>query len=120
MRDRNNNGCVAVKVYHIQPVQGEPDNGAFLLYLQEICSQALILIGDFNYLDVCWGSNTAGCKQSRRLLEHTENKFLIQVSAKPTRVEASPDTVLNNSDEPIKEVKLEAVWAVVNMSLLSS
>lgn len=71
MRDRNNNGCVAVKVYHIQPVQGEPDNGAFLLYLQEICSQALILIGDFNYLDVCWGSNTAGCKQSRRLLEDT-------------------------------------------------
>lgn len=104
MRDRNNNGHVAVKVYHILPVQGEPADEALLLHLQEIsCSQALILIGDFNYLDVCWESNAAGCKQCRRLLEH---RGQIPDLDKLTRVKASLDTVFNNSDEPIKEVNI--------------
>ncbi|KAK4811350.1 hypothetical protein QYF61_027579 [Mycteria americana] len=41
-------------------------------------SQALILIGDFNHLDICWKSSTANCKQSRKLLGCIEDNFLVQ------------------------------------------
>lgn len=41
--------------------------------------QVLILMGhfNFNHLDVCWESNTVGCKQSRRLLGCTEENFYL-------------------------------------------
>lgn len=39
-------------------------------------SQALVLVGDFNYWDICWRSNTAKHKQSRRFLESTDDNFM--------------------------------------------
>ncbi|PKU32237.1 tbc1 domain family member 4-like [Limosa lapponica baueri] len=41
--------------------------------------QTLILIGDFNRLDIYWKSSTVNCKQSRRLLECIEDNFLVQL-----------------------------------------
>ena len=32
------------------------------------CSQALVLMGDFNHHNICWRENTAGHKQSRKFL----------------------------------------------------
>lgn len=61
---------------------------AFLLQLKEgSCSQLLILMRNFNHLDVCWESNTMGSKQSRGLLYCIEDNFLIQVLGKLTRGE---------------------------------
>ncbi|TRZ16488.1 hypothetical protein HGM15179_010617 [Zosterops borbonicus] len=62
-------------------------------------SQAVILIRDFNHLDVYWVRNTTGWTQSRRLLD-----FLIQVLDKSTR-EVLLDLVLTNANELIKEVR---------------
>ncbi|GAB0206445.1 hypothetical protein GRJ2_003110100 [Grus japonensis] len=51
IRDRGNKGNLVVGVYYRPPDQGEPIDKAFLLQLQEAsCSQALILLGDFDHL----------------------------------------------------------------------
>lgn len=100
--------------------QGEPADLVFLLQLQEAShSQALLLVGDFNHMDVCWKSNISVCKQSRRLLKYIEDNFLIQVLDTPSSDEELLDLVLTNEDKLIKEVKIEAVWAVANMPWVS-
>jgi len=80
---------------------------AFLLQPQEaLCSQALVLVGNFNPLDVCWKDHTASCKRSRRLLESTDDNFLDQVLDRPTRGEAVLDFLLTSAKEIIKGIKV--------------
>lgn len=55
--------------------------------------------------DIFWESYAAGCKQSKRLLEYIEDKFLVQVLERPTR-KALLDPVLTNTDKLVKEVKI--------------
>ncbi|GAB0203009.1 hypothetical protein GRJ2_002766500 [Grus japonensis] len=43
------------------------------------CSQALILLEDFNHPNICWKSSTVSCRQSSRLLECIERNFLSQI-----------------------------------------
>lgn len=62
------------------------------------CSQSLILLGDLNHTDVCGESRMAGSKQSRRLLESIEDKFLFHVLDKPARGEVLPDLVLTSAE----------------------
>lgn len=80
-----------VGVYYRLPDQGEIVDEAFLLQLQEASHpQALTLMKVFNHLFVCWERNTVGCKQSSRLLECTEDNFLVQVLDKPSRSVTGP------------------------------
>lgn len=44
-----------------------------------------------NHLDTCWRDNTARSTQSKRFLESTDNKFLIQTQ--PTRKDVLLDLV---------------------------
>lgn len=49
---------LVVRVYYRPSDQEEPVDEAFLLQLQEFsCSQVIILMGDFNHLDICWQGN---------------------------------------------------------------
>lgn len=49
IRDQTNGGHLVVRVYYRLPDQGKPSDEDFLLQLQETsCSQALILMEDFN------------------------------------------------------------------------
>jgi len=48
-------------------------------------SLALIFMGDFNLLDMCWKYNTAERKQSRRFLECVEDNSLTQLVSEPAR-----------------------------------
>lgn len=46
-------------------IQGKGADEEFFLQVQEsTCLQALILIEDFNYPDICWKSGMANCKHS--------------------------------------------------------
>ncbi|XP_069725252.1 uncharacterized protein [Phaenicophaeus curvirostris] len=45
----------------------------------------LVLVGDFNLPDICWKSNTAERKQSRRFLECVEDNFLAQLQRQSDR-----------------------------------
>lgn len=53
-------------------------------------------------MDVCWESNTAGYKESRRLLKCREATFLVQILNKPARSEVVLDLVLTSVEELIK------------------
>ncbi|KAK4810175.1 hypothetical protein QYF61_010948 [Mycteria americana] len=77
------------------------------LRLQEAsCSQALVLLGDFNHPDTCWKSSTASCRQSRRLLECVEDNFLSQAIDSPTRGDALLDLLVTNASDLISDVKV--------------
>ena len=67
------------------PSQDEVADEAFCEQLVEVTQLlTLVLVGDFNLPDVCWKYNTAERKQSRRLLECVEDKFLKQLLREPT------------------------------------
>lgn len=62
-----------------------------MLQIQEVLrSQALMLMGDFSHTDVCWESNTVGCKQLKKLLD--------QALGRPNRGEVLLDQVLTNAE----------------------
>ncbi|KAK4830768.1 hypothetical protein QYF61_013257 [Mycteria americana] len=75
--------------------------------LQEtLRSQALILLEDFNHPDICWKSSMASCRQSRRLLECTEDNFLSQVIDSPTSGDAILELMVTNTSGLISDVKI--------------
>lgn len=59
----------------------------------------------------------SGCKQSWRLLECTEENFLVQVLDKATRDEVLPDLVLTIVEELNKESKLGGTWGCSDCAL---
>lgn len=62
IRDRTNKGQLVIGVDYRQPDQGETVDEDFLLQLREAsCSQALILMRDFNHPDMCWKDHTLSC-----------------------------------------------------------
>lgn len=71
--------------YRLPEVEEEADE---VLYRQlEVASQsqALVLIEDFNHLDICWKNHTVSHKQPKRFLESTDNNFQALVVKEPTR-----------------------------------
>jgi len=96
-----------VGVYYKPPDQGEPNDEAFFLQLQEILrSQSLVLLGDFSHPNICWKSSTVSCRQSRRLLECTEDKFLNQARESPTRADVILDLLVTNASKLIRDIKI--------------
>lgn len=70
-------GDILVGVCYRPPNQDEEMDEAFCEQLVEVArSPALVLMGDFNFPDICWKYNTAQRKQSRRFLERVEDSFL--------------------------------------------
>ena len=61
-------------------------------------SLGLVYLGNFKQPDICWRDNTAGHKLSRRFLECTGNKFLLQVTEEPTRRGALLDFMLTYNE----------------------
>ncbi|KAM9608247.1 uncharacterized protein ACIBXB_000772 [Morphnus guianensis] len=70
-------------------------------------SQALVIMGKFNHPNICWRDNTAGHKQSRRLLECIDDNFLLEVIEEPMRGGAMLDLVLTNKEGLVGNVKLK-------------
>ncbi|GAB0207924.1 hypothetical protein GRJ2_003258100 [Grus japonensis] len=64
-------------------------------------------MGDFNHPDICWRDNTAGHKQSRKILECVDDNFLLQVTEEPMRRGAMLDLVLTNKEGLVGDVKLK-------------
>ncbi|GAB0182885.1 hypothetical protein GRJ2_000753800 [Grus japonensis] len=62
---------------------------------------------DFNHPNICWRDNTAGHKQSRRLLECIDDNFFLQVIEEPMRRGAMLDLVLTNKEGLVGNVKLK-------------
>ena len=79
------------------PNQDEEKDEAFCEQLAEVArSPALVLMGDFNFSDICWKYNTAQRKQSKRFLECVVDCFLMQLVQEPTRGGALLDLLFTN------------------------
>ena len=110
-----------IGVYYRPPDQGEAVDEAFFIQMWEaLCSRALVLVGDFNHLDICWKDHTASCKRSRRLMESIDDNFLVQVVDRPTRGEALLDLVLTNTEEIIKDIKIGSSLGCSNCAVVQS
>ena len=69
----------------------------FYSHLGEISQYlAPVLMGDFNFPDICWKYNTAERDQSRRFLECVGDNFLTQLVREPTREGALLDLLFVN------------------------
>lgn len=55
------------------------------------------LVGNFNHSDICWKSSTVNCKQSRKVLECTEDNFLVQMMDSSLRGGALLDQLLTDA-----------------------
>lgn len=54
--------------------------------------------GDFNHPDICQKDNTARYKQSKRLLQSTDDNFLTQVVEEPMKRGVLLELVLTKKD----------------------
>ncbi|GAB0204540.1 hypothetical protein GRJ2_002919600 [Grus japonensis] len=100
-------GDIIVGVCYRPPDQEDQVDKAFYRQIGATsCSQALVLMGDFNHPNIYWRDNSAGHKQSRRFLECVHN-FLLQVIEEPTRRGAMLDLVLNSKKGLVGNVKLK-------------
>ncbi|CAM2109003.1 unnamed protein product [Caretta caretta] len=107
-RSVSNKSDVVVGVCYRPPDQGDEVDEAFFRQLAEATrSHALVLMGDFNFPDICWESNTAVHRQSRKFLESVGDNFLAQVLEEPTRGGAFLDLLLTNRVELVGEAKVD-------------
>lgn len=70
-------------------------------------SQALVIMGNFSHPYVHWRNNTAGYKQSKRILECTDYKFLLQVTEQPMRRGAILFLVPTNKEVLVGNVRVQ-------------
>ncbi|CAM5117140.1 unnamed protein product [Natator depressus] len=107
-RSVSNKSDVVVGVCYRPPDQGDEVDEAFFRQLAEATrSHALVLMGDFNFPDICWESNTVVHRQSRKFLESVGDNFLVQVLDKPTRGGAFLDLLLTNREELVGEAEVD-------------
>ncbi|PKU34425.1 toll-interacting protein [Limosa lapponica baueri] len=91
------------------PNQDVEADEIFYKQLAEVSrSLALVLVGDFNFPDVCWKYNTAEREQSQRFLECVEDNFLTQLVREPTRESTLLDLLLVNREGLVEDVKPES------------
>ncbi|CAM4488283.1 unnamed protein product [Lepidochelys kempii] len=104
-----NKSDVVVGVCYRPPDQGDEVDEAFFQQLTEATrSHALILMGAFNFPDICWEINTAVHRQSRKFLENVGDNFLVQVLEEPTGGGgAFLDLLLTNRVELVGEAKVD-------------
>ena len=62
--------------YRLSNEDEEMDKAFYEQLVEVMQSPALVLMGDFNFPDMCWKYNTAQRKQSKRFLECVEDSFL--------------------------------------------
>ncbi|PKU44320.1 rna-directed dna polymerase from mobile element jockey-like [Limosa lapponica baueri] len=105
MKGKANKGDCVLGVCYRPPNWDEQVDEAFYKRLAEVSQlPALVLVGDFNLLDICWKYNTAKSRQDRRFLEFMEDNFLTQLVEEPTRGGTSLDLLFTNKEGLVGDV----------------
>ena len=105
MRRKANKADILLGVYYRSCNQAEEVDEVFYKRIAEVLQLlALVLVGDFNLLDICWKYNTAERKQSRKFLECVEDNFLTQLVSECTRGGALLDLLFTNREELVGDV----------------
>lgn len=77
----------------------EDDQADEALYRQTASHlQALVLMGVFKHLNICWRNSTAGHRQSMRFLERIDDNFLLQVIEESMRKGAMLDYIVTSKE----------------------
>lgn len=99
IRGKTNNADVVVGVFYRSSRQDDDTDIVLYMELREISrSVVLVLIGDFNFLDVSQDCHTADTNRSSKFMKHIEDNFLMQVLREPTRKNAFQDLFFENKD----------------------
>jgi len=105
IRKKDIKADVMVGVCYRPPNQEEETGEIFYKQLGEVSqSLALVLIGDFDFSDVCRKYNTVERKQSRSFLGCVEDNFLMRLVGEPTREGALVDLLFANREELVGDV----------------
>ncbi|KAK4810529.1 hypothetical protein QYF61_004492 [Mycteria americana] len=108
-----NKADVIVGVYYRSPSQDDSTDELFYRQLGEISgSVALVLMGDFNFLDVNWEYHSAVTSKSGKFLKFVEDNFLTQVLSEPTRKDALLDLLFVNREGLVGDVMV--VYLCIN------
>ena len=98
---------VIVGVCYRPPTQDEEVDERLYKQLGEVSrSLPLVLVGDFNFPDICWNYNTADKEQSWRFLERVGDNFLTQLVREPTRGSNILDLLFVNREGLVGDVKV--------------
>ena len=74
-----------VGVYYRPPNQGEKLDQEFLSQLTEVVkSKDVVIMGDLNFLDICWEEQSARSDRSCRFLARVQDLHLTQGVHSPT------------------------------------
>lgn len=73
--------------------------------MEDLLSQALTLMEDFNHTSICWRINTAEHKQSRRVLVCIPVNFLMQAVKKSSRESAMLHFTATNRKDLVWDIK---------------
>uniref|UniRef100_A0A803T8Q3 Reverse transcriptase domain-containing protein n=1 Tax=Anolis carolinensis TaxID=28377 RepID=A0A803T8Q3_ANOCA len=98
---------LVVGVYYRPPSQDEGLDEAFC---QQLTKQAqrrdIVVMGDFNYPDICWKTNSAKSTKSNKFLTCLADNFMVQKVEEATRGSATLDLILTNVEDLINTVEV--------------
>uniref|UniRef100_A0A670IGU3 Reverse transcriptase domain-containing protein n=1 Tax=Podarcis muralis TaxID=64176 RepID=A0A670IGU3_PODMU len=119
IKGEKNNRDLIVGVYYRSPSQTKDIDDAFL---EQIAKHAkgreIVVMGDFNYPDICWMSNSAKSIRSNRFLTGLADNFIVQKAGEATRGTAILDLVLTNVDDLVSGVEVEGSLGTSDHALL--
>ena len=99
IKGRANKADMLVGVCYRLPNQDEESDEAFYKQLAEsVQSPALVLMGDFNFPDICWKHSVVQKKQSRGFLDCMKDNFLMLLLSEPTRGDVPLDLMFTEKD----------------------
>ncbi|KAJ7423524.1 hypothetical protein WISP_33455 [Willisornis vidua] len=105
IREKVNKADILIRVCYRPPNQDDEGDELFYKQLADVSkSPALVLMGDFNLLDICWELNTAEKRLYRRFLECIKDNFLLQLVNEPTRGGALLDLLFTNREGLVGDV----------------
>ena len=78
----------------------------------------VVVMGDFNYPDICWEANSAKYGPSKKFLACVADNFLLQKVEKETRGFAILDLILTNKDDLVGKVVVMGTLGESNDVLL--
>ncbi|XP_059575008.1 RNA-directed DNA polymerase from mobile element jockey isoform X1 [Alligator mississippiensis] len=89
--------------------QGEERDSGLLRQLSEtIKAKEAVVMGDLNYPDICWETQTAKSHRSRRFLTCVQDPHLTQDIHGPTRGNAILDLVLATGDDMVGDLQISS------------
>ena len=89
------------------PIQDQEVDKTLYRQLGEVSrSLPLVLVGDFNFPDICWMYNTADREQSWRFLECVGDNFLTHLVREPTRGNKILDLLFVNRGGLVGDVEV--------------